>query len=176
MSRLLKVFTVPFKMLHAVLYPVSYAKSIGVKLNGFVTIYGSSYSMFSSEPYLVTLGDNVYISVDAKFLCHDGATLPFRKDCPDLELAGEVVVGNNVFIGMGALILPNVKIGSNCIVGARAVVTKSVPDGSIVAGNPAKFIGHTKDFLDRAKERSLRIGHLKGIDKVKAYKRIFNKT
>jgi len=59
-------------------------------MKGSVTIYGSSYKMFSAEPYLVTLGDNVYISLDAKFICHDGSVLPFRKDVPD----GTVVGGN----------------------------------------------------------------------------------
>lgn len=175
MRRLLKILTVPFNMLYAALYPVSYAKKIGVELKGQVTIYGSSYAMFSSEPYLVTLGDNVYISVGANFVCHDGSTLPFRKDIPDLELAGEIRVGNNVFIGMGALILPNVTIGNNCIVGANAVVTRNVPDCSIVAGNPARLVSSTEDFLTRAQKKSLKIGHLVGKEKVMAYKNIFNK-
>jgi len=173
--RLLKIFTAPLNMLHAALYPVSYAKKIGVELKGRITIYGSSYAMFSSEPYLVTLGDNVYISIGARFVCHDGSTLPFRKDIPDLELAGEIRVGNNVFIGAGALVLPNVIIGNNCIVGANSVVTKSVPDGSIVAGNPARLVSTTEDFLLRAQEKSLKIGHLVGKEKVLAYKKIFNK-
>jgi len=175
LRRLLKVFTVPFRMFYALYKPVEYARRIGVSINGKVTIYGSSYAMFSSEPYLVTLGDNVFISVNARFVCHDGSTLPFRKDIPDLELAGEISVGDNVFIGMGALVLPNVKIGSNCIVGANSVVTKDVPDGAIVAGNPARIISETSDFLKRAQERSLKIGHLHGEAKVEAYKRIFHK-
>ena len=169
------MYSAPFNMLLAALDPVAYARKIGVQMHGEVTIYGSSYAMFSAEPYLVTLGDNVFISVGAKFLCHDGSTLPFRKDYPDLELAGEINVGNNVFIGMGALILPNVTIGSRCIVGANAVVTRNVPAGSIVAGNPARRISDTADFLERAKCRSLKIGHLTGAEKVAAYKRIFSK-
>ncbi|MCF4994985.1 acyltransferase [Pseudomonas syringae] len=173
--RLLKVFSAPFNMLHAVLYPVSYAKKIGVSTKGRLTIYGSSYEMFSTEPYLVTLGDNVFISIKAKFVCHDGSTLPFRQAIPDLELAGEIIVGDNVFIGMGALILPNVRIGNDCIVGANAVVTKDVADGTIVAGNPARVVSLTKDFLERAQNKSLKIGHLVGNEKVLAYKKIFNK-
>lgn len=173
--RLFKIFTAPLNMLHAVLYPVSYAKRIGVELKGRVTIYGSSYAMFSSEPYLVTLGDNVYISVGASFVCHDGSTLPFRKDIPDLELAGEIRVGDNVFIGAGALILPNVTIGNDCIVGAKSVVTRSVPDGSVVAGNPARLVSKTEDFLLRAQQKSLKFGHLTGKDKVLAYKKFFDK-
>ena len=175
LRRLLKLFTVPINMLHASLYPISYARKIGVNFKGDVTIYGSSYSMFSSEPYLVTLGKNVFISVGASFICHDGSTLPFRKEFPDLELAGEITVGDNVFVGAGALVLANVDIGNNCIVGANAVVTKNVPDGSIVAGNPARFIKGTSEFLEKAKQKSLKIGHLTGKEKVQAYKKIFNK-
>ncbi len=175
-KRLLKLITAPINMLQAHLNPVSYAKKIGVEMQGCVTIYGSSYKMFSAEPYLVTLGNNVFISIDARFICHDGSTLPFRREIPDLELAGEIIVGDNVFIGLGAIILSGVKIGSNCIVGAGSVVTKDIPDNSIYAGVPAKFLKSTDDFLCKAKVDSLKIGHLTGKDKVLAYKKIFNKS
>ena len=174
--RLLKVFTVPLKLLHASLFPVSYASRLGVNLKGTVTIYGSSYSMFSSEPYLVTLGDNVFVSVGVEFVCHDGSTLPFRKDIPDLELADEIIVGDNVFIGKGATVLPGITIGSNCVIGACALVTKDVPDNCIYGGVPAKFLKTTDEFLDLAQRKSLKIGHLKGKAKVAAYKNIFNKS
>lgn len=172
-ARLSKIFTVPMKLLQAQLNPVKYAKALGVTMNGSVTIYGSSYMMFSSEPFLVTLGDNVYISLDAKFICHDGSVLPFRKDIPDLDITKRINVGDNVFIGLGALILPGVSIGSNCVVGAYSVVTKDVPDGYIVAGNPAKIIKKTSEYLEKAKADSLHIGHLKGKEKEKVYKEIF---
>jgi len=71
-------------------------------MKGGVYIYGSSYKMFSSEAFLVTLGDNVYISLAARFICHDGAVSPFRKDVPDFDITKRIYVGNNVFIGMGA--------------------------------------------------------------------------
>ena len=175
LQRLSKIFTVPFRMLYASLYPVGYAKSLGVRMNGRVKTYGSSYSMFSAEPYLVTLGDNVYISVGASFVCHDGATLPFRKIDPTLDLAAEISVGNDVFIGAGAVLLPGVKIGNNCIVGAHAVVTRDVADGCIVAGSPARTVGSWSAYLEKAKQNSLGIGHLTGKEKVRAYKAIFKK-
>jgi acetyltransferase-like isoleucine patch superfamily enzyme len=175
LKRLLKLFIAPINKLHAALYPVSYARKIGVNMKNDLTIYGSSYFMFSSEPYLISLGSNVYISIGVEFVCHDGSTLPFRKDIPDLELAGEITVGDDVFIGKGATILAGVSIGSNCIIGACALVTKDVPDNSIFGGNPAKFIKSTDDFLISAKKRSLGIGHLKGKEKVDAYKKIFKK-
>lgn len=172
-TRLLKIFTVPIKLLQAQLYPVKYAKALGVTMKGSVTIYGSSYKMFSAEPYLVTLGDNVYISLDAKFICHDGSVLPFRKDIPDLDITKRINVGDNVFIGLGALILPGVTIGNDCVVGAYSVVTKDVPDGTIVGGNPAKIIKKTSEYLDNAKRDSLQIGHLNGQEKVQKYKELF---
>lgn len=175
MRRLLKLFTVPFKHLYATLWPVAFARKIGVRMNGKVTIYGSSYAMFSAEPYLVTLGDNVYISLGASFVCHDGSTLPFRKDIKDLEIAGEIIVGNNVFIGKNAMILHNVTIGDNCIIGANTMVTKDVPSNSVVAGNPARIIKTVTEYLESAQKRSLKIGHLTGKEKVYAYKKIFNK-
>ncbi|RJG51631.1 serine O-acetyltransferase [Motilimonas pumila] len=55
-------------------------------------------------------------------------------------------IGNEVFIGPGAVIMGPVKIGDKAIIGANAVVNKSVPDGAIVAGIPAKIIGHIDEL------------------------------
>ena len=49
--------------------------------------------------------------------------------------------------------MPGVTIGERCIIAGGAVVTKSVPDGCMVAGNPAKFIGYTEDFYKKLKEK-----------------------
>jgi hypothetical protein len=174
--RLRKVFVWPFYYLYARVRPVSYAKMIGVKIEGNVTIYGSSYDMFSSEPFLVTLHDNVFISLGAQFICHDGGVLPFRRDFPTLDLAAPIVVRSNCFIGAGALILKGVTIGENCVVAANAVVTKDVPDGSIVGGNPAKILKTTEQYLEGAHRKSLGIGHLVGSEKLAAYRRMFKET
>lgn len=54
-----------------------------------------------------------------------------------------IYIGDNVWIGTNAIILPEVKLGNNCIVGAGSVVTKSFSDdNSIIVGNPAKLIGY----------------------------------
>ncbi|MGR2667470.1 acyltransferase [Vibrio campbellii] len=173
-GRVIKALRYPINAIYARLYPVRYAKKIGVNIKGNAYIYGSSYEMFSAEPYLVSLGDNVYISVDARLICHDGSTLPFRNQYPDFELAGKIDVGDNVFIGTRAMILPGVTIGNNCIIGANSVVTRDVPDNTVVGGNPARIIKSTDDFLNKSLKRSLKIGHLSGYEKVEAYKKIFN--
>ncbi|OYW92860.1 MAG: capsule biosynthesis protein CapG [Pseudomonadales bacterium 32-61-5] len=143
-------------------------------MKGRVAIYGSSYNMFSAEPYLVTLHDNVFISVGAQFICHDGGVLPFRREFPTLDLAAPIVVKSNCFIGAGALVMRGVTIGENCIVAAHAVVTKDVPDGSVVGGNPARVIKLTADYLAGAHQKSLGIGNLYGDEKAAEYKRIFH--
>jgi sugar O-acyltransferase (sialic acid O-acetyltransferase NeuD family) len=60
--------------------------------------------------------------------------------CPGAILAGEVMVGDYSMIGTGATILPRIRIGANVVVGSGAVVTKDVPDATVVYGNPARIV------------------------------------
>lgn len=57
-----------------------------------------------------------------------------------LESKGPVVIGNNCFIGYGVAVLPGVELGDSCVVSARAVVTRSFPSYSMLAGSPARVI------------------------------------
>jgi len=61
---------------------------------------------------------------------------------------GAVEIGDYTFIGASSLILPSVTIGKGCLIAAGTIVTESIPDYSIVSGNPAKVIGNTSS-LDR---------------------------
>ena len=72
------------------------------------------------------------------------------------ELRGDTVIGNDVWIGMEAIILPGVTVGDGAIIGARAVVAADVPAYAIVAGNPAHVI--KRRFDDRTIERLQAIG------------------
>ncbi|WP_272492482.1 acyltransferase [Cognataquiflexum nitidum] len=85
----------------------------------------------------VSIGDNCLITSGVKILSHDGASRLINKD--DFGY-GEVKIGNNVFLGVNAVVLRDVTKGNNSVVAAGAIVTKDVPPQSVVAGNPAKII------------------------------------
>jgi len=120
---------------------VEMARLMGAKVGENCRFY--SLNMFS-EPYLIEIGDNVIVSGEVFFVTHDGGVYLFRDENPDLfGHFGRIKVGNNCFIGMGAIILPNVEIGANCIIGAGAVVMDSIPENSVAVGNPAKVIFKT---------------------------------
>lgn len=70
--------------------------------------------------------------------------LSFRK-----EHVLEVKIHDNCFFGVGTIILPNTTIGPNAIIGAGSVVTKDIPEGTVYAGNPAKYICLLDDFLKK---------------------------
>ena len=101
-----------------------------------------------SHCWLIEIGDNVTIAPRVHILCHDASTKMFLN----YTKIGRVTIGNNVFIGAESVVLPGVTIGSNVIVGANSTVTHDVPDGSVVAGTPAKVICTLEEYLN--KERS----------------------
>lgn len=131
--------------------PEQYARRIGVKIGNGCFIGTKN---FSAEPYLIEIGDNVRIAPDTSFFTHGGIwSLRKIHNDPKLDHFGKIKVGNNSYIGERCMIMPGVTIGERCIIGGGSVVTKSVPDGCMVAGNPAKFIGYAEDFYNRLKEK-----------------------
>ena len=153
--------------------PQAFARSLGVRIHGNVTFYGISRGMFGSEPWLVSLGDNVYVTAGVQFITHDGGTLVLRKEIPSLEWTAPISVGNDVFIGFRSLILPGVSIGDRCIVAAGAVVTKDVPCNSVVGGVPARRISSVDEYMQKMKEKSLGMGDLSAADKARQLKKHF---
>lgn len=86
---------------------------------------------------LVQIGDDTMFGPQAQIYCAQHAKDPAER-ARGLEIALPVKIGNNVWVGGSALILPGVTIGDNAIVGAGAVVTKDVAAGGTVVGNPAR--------------------------------------
>lgn len=109
-----------------------------------------------ADPELIILHNNISIASGVQFITHDVFRLVLQNIVKDVEFSsnlGCIEIMDNCIIGSNAIILPNVRIGPNAIVGAGAVVTKDVPEGTIVAGNPARIIGSFDDYIRRRIKR-----------------------
>lgn len=108
-------------------------KSRGVKIGEKVDILHSQID--GCHGFLVSIGNNVTIT-GATLLAHDASTKKFLG----YSKVGRIDIGDNEFIGRGAIILPNTLIGNRVIVGDGCVVAKDIPDNSVVIGNPCQII------------------------------------
>lgn len=102
------------------------------------------------RPYLLDIGSNVVICAKTTILTHDYShTVLSEKYNINIGDAKPVKIGNNVFIGIGAMILMGSQIGNNVIIGAQSVVHGVIPDNSVVAGNPAKIICTLDEYYNK---------------------------
>lgn len=100
-----------------------------------------------SHCWLIKIGNNVTIAPQAYLLTHDAST----KKNLNFTKVGTITIEDNVFIGARAVIMPGVTIGKNSIVGAGSIVTKSIPEGSIAVGNPARVVTSVEAYIDKSK-------------------------
>lgn len=132
--------------------PEAQARHIGVKIGKNCLI---DTRRWPSEPYLITIGNNVQVTDRVAFHTHGGGNC-IRRLCPDFDVFGKIIVKDWAYIGAGAQIMPGVTIGEGALVAAGSIVTKSVPDHTIVGGNPARVICSTNDYLIR--NRAFNVG------------------
>jgi tetrahydrodipicolinate N-acetyltransferase len=93
----------------------------------------------------IAIGSDCAISWNTNIL--DGNSHDLTIDGVSRPWSAPVAIGDNVWIGAGALVLPGVTLGSGAVVGAGSVVTKDVPDRTVIAGNPARVLGKNADWV-----------------------------
>lgn len=153
--------------------PISYARNIGVEVGEGCRFLGLSRSTFGSEPFLIRVGNHVTITGGVHFVTHDGGVWVFRELEPNIDVFGSIVIEDNVFVGLGATIMPNVVIGKNSVVGAGSLVTKDVLPNTIVGGVPAKFIKSIEDYKVNIDKSALYIRSKPYEEKKKILTKIF---
>ncbi len=131
------------------------------------TLFPPFYTDFGKN---ITLGENVFINACCNFQDQGGITIGdgalighkvvlatinhgYAPEKRQWNYPAPIVIGENVWIGSNATILPGVTVGDNAVVAAGAVVTKDVAPGTIVGGVPAGFL-KTVDEAEREKERA----------------------
>lgn len=132
----------------------AHMRNLGLQMGEDCAIEGSV--TFGSEPYLISLGNHVRVNPGVKFITHDGGVWVLRGMKPEyqnIDLFGKITVGDNVHIGTDATIMPGVNIGSNCIIGCGAIVTRDIPDNSVAVGVPARVIESIEEYEKKNKDR-----------------------
>ena len=124
------------------------ARHLGVKIgvNCFIATRN-----WGTEPYLITIGNNVQVTDNVHFFTHGGGHA-VRLINPTFDVFGRIFVEDWAYIGSGSMIMPGVTIGEGAMVAAGSIVTKSVPPHTVVGGNPARVLCTTQDYYERNKK------------------------
>ena len=108
----------------------------GIKIGKNVEV-GYMVMMGNVHPYAIHIGDNSVIAANVTVLDHDNSYYYSRGG---KVKQGDVHIGKNVFIGVGAVIMPGVTIGDGAIIGSLSFVNKDIPAYAVAAGNPVRII------------------------------------
>lgn len=123
----------------------TYAKFLGVRMGENCAIFTKH---FSTEPYLIEIGNDVAITEGVYLHTHGGARVAWGK-YPKFDTFGKITIKDGAYIGSGSHIMPGVTIGEGALVAAGSIVTKSVPGYTVVAGNPARIICTVDDYITK---------------------------
>ena len=113
---------------------VDYGENIHLGARSFI-----NYNLVALDVVAITIGEDCMIGPNVQLLTPTHPVDPqTRRD--KLEAAQPITLGNNVWLGGGAIVCPGVTIGDNSVIGAGSVVTKDIPANVVAVGNPARII------------------------------------
>lgn len=126
----------------------------GCKVGDGVKWYGlKDIQIDVTRPSLIEIGNNVCFTRGSVILTHGYDWFVLRNLYNEvIASSGKVVIGDNVFLGTGCIILKGVTIGNNCIIGVHSVVTKDIPPNSVAAGIPARVIYTIEEYYEKRKK------------------------
>lgn len=118
---------------------------------------GSNVKIYTNnigtEPYLISLADNVTIAGGVHFVNHDVSVFNMARflgiDERCVDKVGSIEIRDNAFVGAFSILMPNIVIGRNSVIAAGSVVTKDIPDNEVWGGVPARFIMKTEDYAKK---------------------------
>ena len=116
------------------------------------------YSCCITEPYLVSIHDNVVCAAHVRFINHDVSCYNIacysNISLSEVDKIGIIELFDNCFVGAYSILMPNTSGGANTIVAAGSVVTKHVPVREVWGGSPARFIMTTDEYAKKVIEKS----------------------
>jgi len=114
----------------------------GMKMGSNIQIV-DTFFFDPSHCFLISIGDNCIICPNVRLIAHDAST----KMILGYTKIGLINIRENCFIGDSTIVLPNVTIGPNSIIGSGSVITKDIPPYSVAAGNPARVICPVDEYI-----------------------------
>ncbi len=150
------------------------ASEMGVHIGSGCRFLDDPTKMFGNSPYLIRIGNHVELTHGVKLVTHDGGAWCLREkpEYKDLDFFGPITIGNNCYIGINSIVLPNVKIGNNVIIGACSVVTKDIPDNTVCAGVPARVVKTMDEYEQKAAQTGFNTKHLSEKEKETALRQM----
>lgn len=155
-----------FKFFSKIRYPnsydsetlVKYIRKRGGNVGENVYIYDSCHARIdTNNAHFISIGNNVLITEGVIVLGHDYSYSVVANVYSELlKKQRKTVIGNNVFLGMNAIILMGAEIGDNSIIGAGSVVSGILEGNAVYAGNPAKKICSIEEYYHRLKDNFVR--------------------
>ncbi|WP_270404687.1 acyltransferase [Candidatus Collinsella stercoripullorum] len=135
----------------------SYLRSRGIEVGeGCFFFDARTINIDLQRPHMLQFGNYVKVTGYVHILCHDySRSVILQSGGGHFGEARKTVIGDNVFIGAHSIILMGANIGANSIVGAGAVVSGTWPEGSVIAGNPARLVCTLEEFAAKRKRREL---------------------
>jgi len=114
----------------------------GVEFSDHKSVFIGTDVLFDNLKNTKTkIGKNVIITSGVKMINH--FPILTKNGVSEYDM-GDIIIEDNVFIGMNVLIIKPIRVGKGAVIGAGSVVTKDIPAGAIVGGNPAKIISYVK--------------------------------
>ena len=123
-------------------------RAMGLKLGEDVNIQHGCL-IDENHCWHIEIGDRVTLAPNVHILAHDASI----KRLTGYARIGRVIVGSDVFIGAGSIILPGTEIGKGSIIGAGSVVTGDIPSGVVAAGNPARVICSIDEYMKKIEKQ-----------------------
>ena len=139
---------------------VAYLKNQGVRIGDDVRFFSPSNTLVDlTAPWLLTIGNHVKIAHGVIILTHDYSWSVLKRLSENqgriLGAQSPVKIGNNVFLGMNAIITRGVTIGDNVVIGAGSVVTHDCEANSVYAGNPARKIMTIEEYCTKRQKKQI---------------------
>ena len=132
-------------------------RGLGVNITGRPKFIEDNVYIDPTNYGLLTIEQGVTVSRNVTLLVHDySISTIFAQNNENVTGAGifkPIVLKENCFVGAGAILLPGATVGKNSIVGAGSVVKGTVPDNTVVAGNPAKAIKSLQEYYEKVNEK-----------------------